>query len=83
MPSDIEDEALSEEDPEETADERQARRAERDRMSRELGRALHNAYRMQPKNVVYPDYKKKEDFPVWLQGYRENTECIWIHGSTR
>ena len=69
--SGAEEEAESEIDEEETAEEREARHAERDRMSRELGRALHNAYRMQPKNVVYPDYKKKEDFPVWLQGYRE------------
>ena len=34
-------------------------------------RAFEQAFRRQPRNIVYPDYKANEDFPVWLTGYRE------------
>ena len=34
-------------------------------------RAFGTALRQQSKNVVYPDYKVKNDFTVWLKGYRE------------
>ena len=34
-------------------------------------RSFGTALRQQSKNVVYPDYKVKNDFTVWLKGYRE------------
>ena len=34
-------------------------------------RVFEQAFRRQPRNIVYPDYKANEDFPVWLTGYRE------------
>ena len=33
--------------------------------------AIANAFRRQPQNVKYHDYKPKEDFSLWLAGYRE------------
>ena len=33
--------------------------------------AIANALRRQPQNVKYHDYKPKEDFSLWLAGYRE------------
>ena len=33
-------------------------------------RMFEQAFR-QAQNVEYPDYEVKEDFPVWLTGYRE------------
>ena len=33
-------------------------------------RMFEQAFR-QAQNVEYPDYEAKEDFPVWLTGYRE------------
>ena len=32
---------------------------------------FERAMRRQPKNVVYQDYQLKDDFTLWLQGYRE------------
>ena len=33
--------------------------------------AMANAFRRQAQNVRYPDFKPKEDFSLWLSGYKE------------
>ena len=35
---------------------------------------MANAFRRQAGNVHYPDYKPKEDFPLWLAGYKEKVK---------
>ena len=42
-------------------EERNARNAE----------AIANALRRHAGNVIYPDYDPKEDFTLWLAGYKE------------
>ena len=32
---------------------------------------MANAFRRQARSVQYPDFKPKEDFSLWLAGYRE------------
>ena len=54
----------------ETADERRAREAQEAQEEAEMQR-FERAMRRQPKNVVYQDYQLKDDFTLWLQGYRE------------
>ena len=39
--------------------------------------ALANAFRRQAKNVQYADYKPKEDFPLWLAGYKEKVKSAY------
>ena len=36
--------------------------------------AMANAFRRQARNVQYPDYKPKEDFSLWLAGYKEKVK---------
>ena len=36
--------------------------------------ALANAFRRQSRNIQYDDYKPKEDFPLWLAGYKEKVK---------
>ena len=36
--------------------------------------ALGNAFRRQARNVIYPDFKPKEDFSLWLTGYKEKVK---------
>ena len=45
------------------------REAEMERFARVLTR--------QQKNVVYPDYQTKEDFTLWLQGFREKIKAAY------
>jgi len=45
--------------------------AARDEADVEYARRLENAFRRQARNIIYPDFKPKEDFPLWLSGYRE------------
>ena len=40
-------------------------------MGEAMEQAMANAFRRQAKNVIYADYKPKEDFTLWLSGYRE------------
>ena len=35
---------------------------------------MANAFRRQARNVQYPDFKPKEDFPLWLAGYKEKVK---------
>ena len=36
--------------------------------------AMANAFRGQARNVQYPDFKPKEDFSLWLAGYKEKVK---------
>ena len=39
--------------------------------------AIANALRRQPGNVEYPDYEPKEDFTLWLAGYKEKVRNVF------
>ena len=40
-------------------------------MGDDATQAFARALQQQSKNVIYPDYKTKEDFSLWLTGFRE------------
>ena len=40
-------------------------------MDADAADAMANAFRRQAKNVIYDDYNPKEDFSLWIAGYKE------------
>ena len=51
--------------------ETEAERIVREQRQEEEMERLARAMRQSSKNVVYKDYHTKQDFPLWLQGFRE------------
>ena len=63
-------------DVEETAEQREAREAEEARVEAMMER-FARAMSCQPQDVVYDDYQMKDDFTLWLQGYREKIRSAY------
>ena len=61
---------------EETAEPREAREAEEARMGAMMER-FARAMMQQPGEVDYADFKMKDDFTLWLQGYREKIRSAY------
>ena len=61
---------------EETAEQREAREAEEARVEAMMER-FARAMRHQPQDVVYDDFQMKDDFTLWLQGYREKIRSAY------
>ena len=48
-----------------------------------VGNTIANAMRRNAKNVIYADFKPKEDFSLWLAGYREKIRNAFGYDHTQ
>ena len=74
------DQLLGEAIPEGETDEERITREERE--EEEMDR-LARAMRQHSKNVVYKDYGTKQDFTLWLQGFREKIRSQYGYPTTQ